>query len=86
MIDNFLIQAHVYESPEAKIGANEKCCGLEKISKSLSCCNYVGYNPNLHVCADVSHQQYGKYQPHKSLVAQSLSCYTVATVFILSST
>ena len=50
----------MYESPEAKVAANERCCGLEKISKSLSCCNYVGYNPNLHVCADVSHQQYGE--------------------------
>ena len=50
----------MYDSAEVKVSANEKCCGLEKISKSLSCCNYVGYNPNLHVCADVSHQQYGK--------------------------
>ncbi|ESO94175.1 hypothetical protein LOTGIDRAFT_118598, partial [Lottia gigantea] len=37
-----------------KTTANEKCCGMERIGQSLSCCNYVGYNPATQVCSDKS--------------------------------
>ena len=52
-------QVHTYSSTAAKISANEKCCGLERISNGLSCCNFVGYNPGTQYCADISHQETG---------------------------
>ena len=65
----FPLQVHEYESAAAKIAANEKCCGLEKISNGLSCCNYVGYSSISQVCADVSHQQRGRF----SIISFSLA-------------
>ncbi|XP_062584554.1 usherin-like isoform X1 [Saccostrea cucullata] len=52
-------QAFVYGSALEKTAANEVCCGLNKISKGLGCCNYQGYNPYTHVCADFSSMQNG---------------------------
>ena len=52
---------HHYDSSEAKVAANEKCCGLEKISNGLNCCNYIGYSSATQVCADFSHQQNGGF-------------------------
>ena len=48
------LQVHVYSSAEAKAASNEKCCGAERISAGLSCCNSVGFNPVLQACADTS--------------------------------
>ncbi|XP_052767673.1 usherin-like isoform X2 [Mya arenaria] len=53
------IKVHRYSSPADMISANEKCCGLELISKGLSCCNFVGYNPVFQFCADISSQNSG---------------------------
>ncbi|XP_076463865.1 usherin-like [Babylonia areolata] len=47
-------KVHFYESAEAKLAANEVCCGLETISAGLSCCNYMGFNPATQTCADSS--------------------------------
>lgn len=56
----FLRQVYIYSSTLEKITANEECCGLNKISKGLGCCNFHGYNPYTHVCADFSSMDSGK--------------------------
>ncbi|XP_077990481.1 usherin-like [Glandiceps talaboti] len=43
---------HFYNSATEKVVANDKCCGVEKISVSMQCCNNVGYDPTIEVCAD----------------------------------
>ncbi|XP_041351149.1 usherin-like [Gigantopelta aegis] len=47
-------KVHYYSSETDRSSANEQCCGLEKVSQGLSCCNYVGYNSDTQVCADRS--------------------------------
>ena len=47
-----------------KLSSSEKCCGIERISLGLSCCNGVGYNSMLQVCADISSTHSGeKFYP-----------------------
>lgn len=50
----YLFQVHMYANKTSKDKSNERCCGMEKISKTLSCCNNKGFNPLTHVCADIS--------------------------------
>ncbi|XP_060070524.1 usherin-like [Ylistrum balloti] len=52
-------KVHMYKDEDMKLSANEKCCGLETISNNLECCNYIGYNPLTHICADSSNQEPG---------------------------
>ncbi|XP_021347323.1 usherin-like [Mizuhopecten yessoensis] len=52
-------KVHMYKDEDAKLSANEKCCGMETISNNLDCCNFVGYNPLTYVCADSSNQEPG---------------------------
>ena len=47
-----VLQAHSYNSVTDKLLSNEKCCGVEKISVSMQCCNNIGYDPSSEVCAD----------------------------------
>lgn len=51
----------MYNSVQEKTSANEECCGLNKISKGLGCCNYQGFNPYTHVCADHSSMEDGRF-------------------------
>lgn len=55
------LQVFVYNSVQEKTSANEECCGLNKISKGLGCCNYQGFNPYTHVCADHSSMEDGRF-------------------------
>jgi len=48
----FTFQAHLYQDGTTLLLSNEKCCGLNRISNTLSCCNGQGYNPATQVCAD----------------------------------
>ncbi|ELU01149.1 hypothetical protein CAPTEDRAFT_219707 [Capitella teleta] len=52
-------KAHSYTSAEEKARANEKCCGIERISAGLDCCNGVGFNSALQSCADISDMESG---------------------------
>ncbi|XP_048258912.1 usherin-like [Haliotis rufescens] len=52
-------KVHYYSDSVARQTANELCCGLEKISGGLDCCNFVGYNRQTQVCADMSNTTTG---------------------------
>ena len=54
-----IFQVHKYVSESEKVAANEKCCGTERVSVALTCCNNAGYNPTTQVCADVSIMESG---------------------------
>ena len=54
-----MLQIHYYSSNVEKQALNEVCCGVEAIASGLACCNYVGYDPDTHVCADHGHSMSG---------------------------
>lgn len=43
-----------YTSAADKTNSNHKCCGKERVAKSLSCCNEGGYDPSYQTCASKS--------------------------------
>lgn len=77
------LQVFVYNNVQEKTSANEECCGLNKISKGLGCCNYQGFNPYTHVCADHSSMEDGRFDIFNQLFQQyAYRCYIFLSIFI----
>lgn len=52
-------QVHLYSSAIELTLSGAQCCETETIGPIDSCCNGVGYNPALQVCADVGEGKSG---------------------------
>lgn len=73
----------MYNNVQEKTSANEECCGLNKISKGLGCCNYQGFNPYTHVCADHSSMEDGRFDIFNHLFQlYAYRCYIFLSIFI----